>query len=315
MSTRSVKLGTQFVQFPSNELQQLHDCNHLLDDVPALHRELETKGYLFVRGLHDRQEVLEARQTVLQYVNDLGKGKILEPWPDGVLDVRCGKGCVPFMEGDRSITHAEAIKKVLEGPRPKEFFRKLLGEESRTFDFKWLRGVYREAFTGAHVDRVYMNRGTPNLYTMWTPFGDVTVEMGCLAVCEASNSLESFQNFQKTYGHLDVEAVKLKGTGWFTTDPWEITQKFGGQWKTTDFSAGDVLIFNMGLVHMSTANLTDLLRISCDTRWQRASDPADDRYVGENCGHKETKFGLHFDNNDTKEDEVTIEKLKKTWGI
>jgi hypothetical protein len=41
-----------------------------------------------------------------------------------------------------------------------------------------VRGVYREAFTGVHVDRVYMNRGTPNLYTMWTPFGDTTIEMG-----------------------------------------------------------------------------------------------------------------------------------------
>ena len=53
-----------------------------------------------------------------------------------------------------------------------------------------VRGVYREAFTGVHVDRVYMNRGTPNLYTMWTPFGDTTIEMGTLVVCEGSNSLE-----------------------------------------------------------------------------------------------------------------------------
>ena len=38
----------------------------------------------------------------------------------------------------------------------------------------------------------------------------------------------------------------ITGTGWFTTDPWEITEKFGGQWKTSDFKAGDVLIFTMG---------------------------------------------------------------------
>ena len=34
-------------------------------------------------------------------------------------------------------------------------------------------------------------------------------------------------------------------TGWFTEDPFEITQKFGGIWKTSDFQAGDVLIFTM----------------------------------------------------------------------
>ncbi|XP_076077257.1 1-deoxypentalenic acid 11-beta-hydroxylase-like [Mytilus galloprovincialis] len=314
MATRTVQLGTQMVEFPSDRLQQLEDCNHLLSDVEALHKEIQTKGYLFIRGLHDRQEVLNARQTVLEYVKEQGNGKLVDPWPEGVLEARCGQGCIPFMEGDRKITHAENIQKVLEGPRPKEFFRRFLGEEPRTFDFKWLRGIYREAFTGVHVDRVYMNRGTPNLYTMWTPFGDVTLDMGCLAVCEGSNSLESFQYFQKTYGHLDVEAAKLKGTGWFTTDPWEITEKFGGQWKTSDFKAGDVLIFTMGTAHMSTANLTDLLRISCDTRWQRVSEKADERYMGDNFGSK-VKFGLQFKDDKSDEEEVTIEKLKKTWGI
>ena len=33
-------------------------------------------------------------------------------------------------------------------------------------------------------------------------------------------------------------------TGWFTHDPLEISQ-FGGQWKTADFKAGDVMIFGM----------------------------------------------------------------------
>ena len=36
----------------------------------------------------------------------------------------------------------------------------LCSVQVRTFDFKWLRGVHREAFTGAHVDNVYMGRGT-----------------------------------------------------------------------------------------------------------------------------------------------------------
>lgn len=44
---------------------------------------------------------------------------------------------------------------------------------------------------------------------------------------------------------MDVEAIKLDGTGWFTEDPTELTEQFGGVWKTADFSAGDVLIFSM----------------------------------------------------------------------
>lgn len=34
-------------------------------------------------------------------------------------------------------------------------------------------------------------------------------------------------------------------TGWFTEDPFEITERFGGVWKTSDFHAGDVIIFTM----------------------------------------------------------------------
>ena len=81
------------------------------------------------------------------------------------------------------------VRAVLEGERPKNFFRDLLQAEVKTFDFKWLRGVHRsnwcqtlqvflslsalsmttllrEGFTGAHVDNVYMGRGTSELLTM-----------------------------------------------------------------------------------------------------------------------------------------------------
>ena len=42
---------------------------------------------------------------------------------------------------------------------------------------------------------------------------------------------------------MDVEAEGLQGTGWFTNDASEITRRFGGQWRTNDFRAGDVIIF------------------------------------------------------------------------
>lgn len=56
--------------------------------------------YLFIRGLHDRDEVLAARLTVLQYISNSGDGKFDEakPLAQGQLDVRCGHGCIPFME-------------------------------------------------------------------------------------------------------------------------------------------------------------------------------------------------------------------------
>ena len=83
--------------------------------------------------------------------------------------------------------------------------------------------------------------------------------------------------------HLtDLKAIqprpfKLNGTGWLTMDPSDLA-KYGSKWKTTDFAAGDVLIFNMQTLHMSTTNMTNKARISCDTRWQPSSEPLDPRY-------------------------------------
>lgn len=311
---RTVELGTRVVTFPSPQLQELQDSNHLLGNTQALRNQLQEQGYLFIRGFHDRKEVLEAREAVIRHVVSGGDGKIIEPATQGVLDSRCGIGCIPFMEGRNDITHSQEVSRVLEGPRPKAFFKELFGTDSITFDYKWLRGIHRRGFTGAHVDNVYMGRGTKNLVTLWTPFGDVNVEMGTLCMCEGSHKLATFKRFQETYGDLDIEAVNLKGSGWFTHDPDEISTKFGGQWKTTDFKAGDAILFTMRTVHMSTSNLTDFMRISCDTRWQPACEQVDKRFMGHFNTENESQYGLYADSR-TVSNSVTMEALRNKWGI
>ena len=46
--------------------------------------------------------------------------------------------------------------------------------------------------------------------------------------------------------------------------------------------AGDMLVFSMFTVHTSLDNHSDRIRISSDTRYQLASEPVDERWVGEN---------------------------------
>ena len=46
---------------------------------------------------------------------------------------------------------------------------------------------------------------------------------------------------------------------------------------------GDLLVFPMYTIHASLDNQTEnLLRLSTDTRYQLASEPVDERWVGEN---------------------------------
>jgi ectoine hydroxylase-related dioxygenase (phytanoyl-CoA dioxygenase family) len=122
-----------------------------------------------------------------------------------------------------------------------------------------------------------MGRGTRNLYTVWTPLGDVPMEKGALALCLGS---QYFEQVKQIYGSLDVDADNTNG-GVLTEDPIEIVDKFGGQWATTDFRAGDIILFGMFILHFSLRNTTNSYRTSVDTRFQLKSEPADHRWVGE----------------------------------
>jgi hypothetical protein len=56
----------------------------------------------------------------------------------------------------------------------------------------------------------------------------------------------------------------------------------GGRWLTGEFRAGDLLTFSMYTVHASLDNQSKSIRLSSDTRYQLASEPVDERWIGEN---------------------------------
>ena len=142
-----VYLGKTKYIFPCKQLSQLEDHTQLFDENNwvDLRDKLKEVGYLRIRNLIDRQTVVNARSAVLNYVNDTGEHKFDPRYPleSGILDSRCGRGCLPFMEGSNDVTNDEDVKKVIEGKEPKAFFENLLDDEVITFDWKWLRGVYK----------------------------------------------------------------------------------------------------------------------------------------------------------------------------
>jgi ectoine hydroxylase-related dioxygenase (phytanoyl-CoA dioxygenase family) len=104
--------------------------------------------------------------------------------------------------------------------------------------------------------------------------------MGGLAILEGSHRAESTAKLRETYGKMDVDRDNV--SGWFSDDPIEMVEKFGGRWLTTEFEPGDAIFFGMFTLHGSLNNSTNRYRLSCDTRYQLASEPADERWVGEN---------------------------------
>ncbi len=146
-----------------------------------------------------------------------------------------------------------------------------------------------------------MGRGTKNLYTCWTPIGDVPFALGPLAILVGSHR---FERIKETYGQMDVDRDHVQG--WFSSDPIEMVDKFGGQWQTAEFRMGDVLIFGMFTMHGSLTNASDRYRLTTDTRYQRADEPIDERWIGENpIAHYGWQQGTP----------VSMEEARQKWNV
>ncbi|MGG1636189.1 phytanoyl-CoA dioxygenase family protein [Paenibacillus sp. NRS-1760] len=264
-----LKVGSRELEMDGKELTELRSSNDIFHDVQALRDRMEEDGYLLIRGFHDRDKVMQARTNILEKMKQMGKLDRDTQLEDGVM--ADGSKTIFFGGTNEDLP---ALLNVLNGEHIMRFFDEFLGEQSLTYHYKWLRAVGKGDFTGAHYDIVYMGRGTPNVYTVWSPLGDVSYEMGGLAICLGSHR---FETLKQSYGSKDSDR---DGLGHYTDDPLVITEKFGGQWATTQFQAGDVLIFGMFLMHCSLENTTNQYRISVDARYQSAFEKVDERWSG-----------------------------------
>ena len=212
----------------------LRESNDILDNPVALHERMATDGYLLIRGLHDKETVLTARKTILEKLAAKGMLAQDKPMMDGIFNPDYPEPTSTGSMGNKLLIQLPAFKAVVEGDAIMNFFQHFLAGEVRTFDFKWLRTAGPGSGSPIHYDIVFMGRGTYNLYSCWTPFGDVSLEMGPIVFCLGSNR---FEKVRETYGQSDVDRDLIEGH--FSDNPHEITEKFGGHWATTSFEVGD----------------------------------------------------------------------------
>ena len=266
----------------------LRESSELIDNPSEALARLESDGYLYIPGFHSVDLVSAARQDLLNSLNqegaladaDLGTTK-----PDVAMYFRPDLG--------RS---SSAIQDLVYSNATMAWFSTMFGEPALHYDFTWLRVIAKGQGTWPHCDIVYMGRGTRRLYTMWTPLTNIPLQVGGLIVLENSHRLT---DLQQTYGQLDVDVVCSNNpgqneveshgfhqSGAIALNPVKLRDDLGGRWLTAEnYQMGDALIFTMDTVHASLDNQTDFVRLSTDTRYQRASEPVDERWVGEAIGH------------------------------
>jgi hypothetical protein len=273
----------------------LRDSNDVLHDNETLRERMAEDGYIFLPRYLNRDEVLAARTEMLQRLAR-----------EGHLDARFSLDEAVAAPSSEIKFHPDLAKgneplmRVLYSGAMIAFYEKLFGESVRHYDFTWVRAVSPGVGTQPHCDHVYMGRGTDRLFTSWTPLGDVPLEMGGLMILENSHHCE---RLRENYCRKDVDAFctnrrdenfqemggggNIRSHGWLSNRPATLRDRLGGRWLTAEhFRAGDLLAFSTFIVHASLDNQTDKIRLSSDSRYQRASEPADERWIGANpIGH------------------------------
>lgn len=174
----TVTMNSRELVFGST-IEQMQDTDDIREDTAALQACLAKEGYLLFRNFHDREQIMKARGEILAYMSEEDMLR-----PDGPVEEG---GIGP---GNRSTIFRHKIiqdrfpsfLEVVNSDRIITFFERYLSGGVLSLDHKWLRAVGHGVHTNAHCDVVYMGKGTKQLYTVWTAFDDITLDMGPLAV-------------------------------------------------------------------------------------------------------------------------------------
>ena len=236
--------------------------NILLTQPQVLRTRLEQSGYLFFRGLLNKEALLNVRSEILTLCQENGWIKQGTRLMDGLFR----GGAIPdysseYMTMYRKLIKLESFNAYSRSPEILELFKSIFESEVLAHPRNIARVTFPNHFftTQPHQDFHYI-RGTPETYTAWIPAGDCARELGGVAVLEGSQRL----------GFMEHEsAIGAGGSG-------IRTGKMGLRWLFSDYKLGDVVLFHSHTIHGALDNATpDQMRVSLDFRYQRAGDEID----------------------------------------
>jgi ectoine hydroxylase-related dioxygenase (phytanoyl-CoA dioxygenase family) len=256
----------------------------------ALWEQYQAQGYLWLKGILDRDEVLAFRRRVFTAYMDTG---LVERGSDPVDGIYSGAS---LTEGK---PHPNKI--LMEIVRWASFEAFCLAQPIVEFYEEFLEGaVYLHkrkilrytvpndpGCTGPHYDLVYLRGGTNRICTSWIPVGDIPVEMGGLIYLENSHQRgrELEAEFLAQSADLPPEERVsaynryTSQSGWLDRNVEMLAEKYNTRWLCADYDAGDMVIHDPYMIHASTMNVDERrMRLSIDIRYQLVRDEIDVRW-------------------------------------
>ncbi|PLB46074.1 hypothetical protein P170DRAFT_449619 [Aspergillus steynii IBT 23096] len=275
--------------------------------VEEMRRRLEEDGYLFVKGVIPREDVLDARENYFQAYADTS---LLAPGSsprDGIFNASSdpdlhkgigGQGLPADPVEEKILIDAHSDSKYrafVEHPALTKFIRDLMGwKEHVILDRTMLRhNVPFGKGTGIHYDKLFLRGGSGFFLTAWVPIGDISINGGGL--CYLANSVplgEEVENdFTRRAADMTQEErisaynVNMLGGGMISPSPQDFAaahSEFGShQWLATNYEAGDAVFHNPYSIHASGRNedAEGRIRLSTDLRfYEKGGEGIDQRW-------------------------------------
>lgn len=257
--------------------------------IEAIRRRYEEDGYVWLKGLLPRPEVIDFRRWVFSRLAETG---LLAPGHDLALGIAAAEG-VDWSLADRrlmSIVRSAAYEGFCAQPPLVRFMDAFLQGISYLHKRKLMRYTKPGTATAtpAHYDLVYLRGGTNRLVTAWIPIGDIPVEMGGLVYLEGSHTIGRGMEaeFRRRSGDLSPEErisaynSHMAEGGWVSKDLPDMAERFDTRWLAADYEAGDVVLHSPYMIHAATTNQDPAgrLRLSTDIRFQNVDDEIDARW-------------------------------------
>jgi len=279
-----------------------------------LQRRYQEDGYVYLKGLLPKQNVLDARE---QYFKMLSPSGVLKPGTapvDGIFDptrdaadfpgigagASGGNGRPGAETADRFVDlaleahYADWYKeKFCKHPVLKEFIARMTGWGDDTMAIR--RSLLRNntpgnKAIGVHYDQIFLRHGEPTSVTAWIPMGDISLTGGGLIYLEKGHTLgrEIEANFMRKAAESGLSEEEMKNafnqnmmsTGLLADGPKEYSEKFGRRWLVTSYEAGDVVLHTPYTIHASTMNFDpeNKIRVGTDLRFVDSSKLWDTRW-------------------------------------
>ena len=243
-------------------VEPLEDVTGLLTDPEALRAKAEDEGLLYFKGLLDPHKVQAVRSQILAVCDAHGWIKEGTVPDKGLANIsaKVTEGRDPRWQAlYTDIQKLRDFHALALDPEILETLTVLFGESVLPHSRNICRVVFPDSATHStppHQDNLYIG-GSEETWTAWVPCGDIPVSLGGLAVAKGTHRLGKLD---------DREAV---GAGSRQVDVPE-----GAGWVGGDYVSGDVIFLHSLTVHQGRDNLSgDLLRLSCDFRYQPRSHP------------------------------------------